>query len=221
MGSPMSNQSFVSQQTRARVRSAVTPIAVAAGKLGFTPNALTVTGFLISVVAAISAWQQAWLATAFFVIFGGSFDMLDGGLARTQNRVTRFGAFLDSTLDRWGEGVVYIGIVAGASAAGFVAGAVLAAAAAVSSFQVSYTRAKAESLRLHGEVGIAPRAERLVLLTAGLVLAGLDGGVAAGSRGQVWLAGFLGIIFVTASITAVQRTWHVRSQLRSEEQKDK
>ncbi len=113
--------------------------------------------------------------------------MLDGGLARAQNRVTRFGAFLDSTLDRWGEGVVYIGIVAGASAAGFVAGAVLAAAAAVSSFQVSYTRAKAESLGLHGEVGIAPRAERLVLLTIGLVLAGLDGGVAAGARGQLWL----------------------------------
>ena len=114
--------------------------------------------------------------------------MLDGGLARLQNRVTRFGAFLDSTLDRWGEGVVYIGIVAGASAAGFVAGAALAAAAAVSSFQVSYTRAKAESLDLHGEVGIAPRAERLVLLTVGLVAAGLDGGVAAGARGQT-LAG--------------------------------
>jgi phosphatidylglycerophosphate synthase len=217
----MSDQSLVSQQTRARVRAAVTPIAVGAGKLGLTPNALTVIGFVISAAAAATAWQQAWLATALLVVFGGSFDLLDGGLARAQNRVTRFGAFLDSTLDRWGEGVVYIGIVAGASAAGFVVGAVMAAAAAVSSFQVSYTRAKAESLRLHGEVGIAPRAERLVLLTAGLVLAGLDGGVAAGARGQVWLAGVLGIIFVTASITAVQRTWHVRSQLRSEEQEDK
>jgi phosphatidylglycerophosphate synthase len=217
----MSDQSFVSAETRARVRAAVTPIAVGAGKLGLTPNALTVIGFLISAAAAAAASQQAWLATAFLVIFGGSFDMLDGGLARAQNRVTRFGAFLDSTLDRWGEGVVYIGIVAGASAAGFVAGAVWAGAAAVSSFQVSYTRAKAESLRLHGEVGIAPRAERLVLLTAGLVLAGLDGGVAAGARGQLWLAGTLGIIVVTASITAVQRTWHVRSQLRSEEQRDK
>jgi phosphatidylglycerophosphate synthase len=143
--------------------------------------------------------------------------MLDGGLARAQNRVTRFGAFLDSTLDRWGEGVVYIGIVAGASAAGFVAGAVLAAAAVVSSFQVSYTRAKAESLKLHGEVGIAPRAERLVLLTIGLAAAGLDGGIGTGARGQLWLALALGVIFVTASITAVQRTWHVRTQLRKEE----
>jgi CDP-diacylglycerol--glycerol-3-phosphate 3-phosphatidyltransferase len=217
----MSDQSFVSAAARARVRAAVTPIAVGAGKLGLTPNALTVIGFGISAAAAAAAWQQAWLVAAFLVIFGGSFDMLDGGLARAQNRVTRFGAFLDSTLDRWGEGVVYIGIVAGASAAGFVVGAVIAAAAAVSSFQVSYTRAKAESLGLHGEVGIAPRAERLLLLTAGLVLAGLDGGVAAGARGQVWLAGTLGIIFVTASITAVQRTWHVRSQLRSEEQESK
>jgi len=196
----------------------VTPIAIGAGKLGLTPNALTVIGFLIAGVAAGAAAAQLWVAAAVLVIFGGSFDMLDGGLARAQNRVTRFGAFLDSTLDRWGEGVVYIGIVAGASAAGFVAGAVLAAAAAVSSFQVSYTRAKAESLSLHGEVGIAPRAERLVLLTIGLALAGLDGGLVSGARGQLWLAGALGIIFATASITAVQRTWHVRTQLRNKEQ---
>ncbi|HEX2706822.1 MAG TPA: CDP-alcohol phosphatidyltransferase family protein [Solirubrobacterales bacterium] len=217
----MGDQSFVSSATRARIRGAVTPIALGAGKLGLTPNALTVIGFGISAVAAATAAAQLWLPAAILVIFGGSFDMLDGGLARAQNRVTRFGAFLDSTLDRWGEGVVYIGIVAGASAAGFVAGAVLAAAAAVSSFQVSYTRAKAESLGLHGEVGIAPRAERLVLLTAGLVAAGLDGGVAPGARGQLWLSAALGIIFVTASITAIQRTWHVRAQLRSKEQGEK
>ena len=214
----MGDQSFVSQATRARVRDFVTPIAVGAGRLGLTPNALTVVGFLISGVAAATAAAQMWLVAAGLVIFGGSFDMLAGGLARAQNRVTRFGAFLDSTLDRWGEGVVYIGIVAGASAAGFTAGAVLAAAAAVSSFQVSYTRAKAESLRLHGEVGIAPRAERLVVLTIGLVLAGLDGGLAQGARGQIWLSLALGVIFATASVTAVQRTWHVRTQLRNEEQ---
>ena len=216
----MGDQSFVSQETRARVRAAITPIAVGAGRIGLTPNALTVIGFLISGVAAATAAAQLWIPAAALVIFGGSFDMLDGGLARAQNRVTRFGAFLDSTLDRWGEGVVYIGIVAGASAAGFVAGAVLAAAAAVSSFQVSYTRAKAESLKLHGEVGIAPRAERLVLLTVGLIAAGLDGGIVAGARGQLWLALALGIIFVTASITAVQRTWHVRTQLRIEEHRE-
>jgi archaetidylinositol phosphate synthase len=214
----MGDQSLVSPQTRARLRGAITPIALGAGKLGLTPNALTVAGFGISAVAAATAAAQLWVAAAALVIFGGSFDMLDGGLARAQNRVTRFGAFLDSTLDRWGEGVVYIGIVAGASAAGFVAGAVLAAAAAVSSFQVSYTRAKAESLKLHGEVGIAPRAERLVVLTIGLVLAGLDGGVGSGARGQLWLGATLGLIFAAASITAIQRTWHVRTQLRKEEQ---
>ena len=215
----MGDQSLVSQETRARVRGAITPIAIGAGRIGLTPNALTVIGFGISAVAAATAAAQLWIPAAALVIFGGSFDMLDGGLARAQNRVTRFGAFLDSTLDRWGEGIVYIGIVAGASEAGFGTGAVLAAAAAVSSFQVSYTRAKAESLELNGEVGIAPRAERLVLLTVGLVAAGLDGGIGTGARGQLWLALALAIIFVTASITAVQRTWHVRTQLRKEEQR--
>jgi CDP-diacylglycerol--glycerol-3-phosphate 3-phosphatidyltransferase len=214
----MGDQSFVSQRTRARVRDAVTPVAGFAGKVGLTPNSLTVLGFLISIAAAVAAGGQLWLVAAVLVIVGGSFDLLDGGLARLQNRVTRFGAFLDSTLDRWGEGVVYIGIVAGTSTAGFVAGAALAAAAAVSSFQVSYTRAKAESLDLHGEVGVAPRAERLVLLTLGLAAAGLDGGIAAGARGQAWLALALGLIFAVASITAIQRTWHVRTQLRQEEQ---
>jgi CDP-diacylglycerol---glycerol-3-phosphate 3-phosphatidyltransferase len=217
----MSDQSFVSAQLRARVRGAVTPIALGLGRIGLTPNALTVIGFLVSIAAATVAASGAWFAAGIVVILGGSFDMLDGGLARAQNRVTRFGAFLDSTLDRWGEGVVYMGIVAGASAAGFVAGALLAAAAAVSSFQVSYTRAKAESLGLHGEVGIAPRAERLILLTLGLVAAGLDGGVAGDARGRLWLAVALGLIFFAASVTAVQRTWHVRSQLLSEERGDK
>jgi phosphatidylglycerophosphate synthase len=214
----MGDQSFVSPATRTRVRGAVTPIAVGAGRLGLTPNALTVIGFLICCFGAAFAAAQAWLPAAALALFGGSFDMLDGALARAQNRVTRFGMFLDSTFDRWGEGAVYVGIVAGASAAGFVVGAVLAAAAAVSSFQVSYNRAKAESLGLHGEVGIAPRAERLVLLTLGLVLTGLDGGLASGARGQLWLAGALGIIFALATITAIQRTWHVRTQLRKEEQ---
>jgi CDP-diacylglycerol--glycerol-3-phosphate 3-phosphatidyltransferase len=216
----MGDQSFVSPQARARVRGAVLPIAAGAGRLGLTPNALTVIGFGIACAAAAAAAAQLWLGAAALTIFGGSFDMLDGGLARLQNRVTRFGAFLDSTLDRWGEGVVYIGIVAGASAAGFVAGAALAAAAAVSSFQVSYTRARAEGLGLHGEVGIAPRAERLVLLTAGLVAAGLDGGVAAGARGRTWLALALGIVVVVTTITALQRTWHVRKQLGTEEHRD-
>jgi phosphatidylglycerophosphate synthase len=216
----MGDQSFVSQGMRARVRAAVAPIAVGAGRLGLTPNALTVSGFGIACAAAAAAAAQLWIPAAALVIFGGSFDMLDGALARAQNRVTRFGAFLDSTLDRWGEGVVYIGIVVGAASAGWVAGTALAAAAAVSSFQVSYTRAKAESLKLHGEVGIAPRAERLVVLTIGLLAAGLDGGVGAGARGQLWLGIALGIIFVTASITAIQRTWHVRTQLRKEEHRE-
>ena len=126
----MGDQSFVSQETRARVRAAITPIALAAGKVGLTPNALTVIGFLISCVAAFVLGTQNWVAGAALVIFGGAFDMLDGGLARAQNRVTRFGAFLDSTLDRWGEGVVYIGIVAGCSKAGFTFGEVAAVAAA-------------------------------------------------------------------------------------------
>jgi phosphatidylglycerophosphate synthase len=217
----MGDQSLVSTQTRARVRGAIEPLAAGAGRIGLSPNALTLIGFLIVVAAAVAAAAQQWVLAAGLAFVGGCFDLLDGALARVQNRVTRFGAFLDSTFDRWGEGVIYIGIVAGAASAGWVVGAALAAAAAVSSFQVSYSRAKAESLDLHGEVGIAPRAERLVFLTAGLVAAGLDGGVTAASRGQLWLGLALGLIFALATITAIQRTWHVRTQLRQEERRQK
>lgn len=212
----MGDRSFVPAALRARLRAAVVPLALGAGRLGLTPDALTVIGFLICVVAAAMAAVQLWLPAAALILCGGSFDLLDGALARAQNRATRFGAFLDSALDRAGEGVIYLGIVAGAAAAGFTVGAVLAAAAAISSFEVSYTRAKAESLNLHGEVGIAPRAERLVLLTVGLALTGLDGGLAVDARGQLWLAAALGLIFVAASITVFQRIWHVRRQLRQE-----
>ena len=212
----MGDQSFVSSATRARIRGAVTPIALGAGKLGLTPNALTVIGFGIAAVAAATAAAQT--------LAPGRRPRHLRRLLRHAGRRARprpeprdplrgLSRLHPGSLGRRGR--LHRDRRRGLGRR-FVAGAVLAAAAAVSSFQVSYTRAKAESLGLHGEVGIAPRAERLVLLTVGLVAAGLDGGIAAGARGQSWLGIGLAIIFVTASITAVQRTWHVRTQLRKE-----
>ncbi len=214
---------LISPELRARVKGLMTPIAVGLGRLGLTPNALTVIGFLIACIAAVAAGLQAWLAAGLLVIFGGVFDLFDGALARATNRVSKVGAFMDSTFDRWGEGVVYVGITAGGLAAGVAAIAILAAAAMASAFMVSYTRAKAESLgfapgRGMANVGLAPREVRLVILTVGLVWAGIAGVRAGecasspnllcsgdGPAGTVVLEAALGLITVLATITTVQR----------------
>ena len=111
--------SLVSPETRARVRGLMTPIAVGLGRLGLSPNALTVIGFLIACVAAIAAGVQSWIVAGLLVVFGGVFDLFDGALARATDKVSKLGAFMDSTFDRWGEGVVYLGILWGALELGY------------------------------------------------------------------------------------------------------
>jgi len=218
----------VSPELRARVRGLVVPIALAFGRMGLTPNALTVLGFGISVIAAIAASQQAWIAAGLLVIFGGVFDLFDGALARATNKVSRLGAFLDSVFDRAGEAVLYLGIAMGCLVEGFERGAFLAAAAMGASFMVSYTRAKSESLGFTpgtgmANVGVAPREVRLVLLTIGLLLTGVLGGIVVpinvyGSiDGNAWagrpmLAAALGLIAILATVTTIQRIVHVTRQ---------
>ena len=105
------------------------PIGRGMARVGLTPNALTLIGFGIAVLAAVAAGAQAWLVAGLLTIFGGIFDMFDGLVARATGKASKAGAFMDSTFDRWGEAVVYVGIVWGCVAAGFDQGAVLAAAA--------------------------------------------------------------------------------------------
>lgn len=221
--------SIVSPELRQRVRGFATPIAVGFGRLGLSPNHLTLIGFGIAIVAAVAAGTQAWLAAGLLLIVGGVFDLFDGALARATGKASKLGAFMDSVFDRAGEGVVYVGIVAGCLAAGFDAGAVLAAAAMAAAFMVSYVRAKSESLGFTAgsgmaAVGLAPREVRILILTAGLIVAGLLGGVLAGndprkmalwdwwSAGRPALAAALALITILATITAIQRIVHVTRQ---------
>jgi phosphatidylglycerophosphate synthase len=212
--------SFVSPELRAKVRGLAEPIGRGMARLGLSPNALTLIGFFIACVAAVAAGAQLWLVAGILVIFGGIFDMFDGMVARATGKVSKAGAFLDSVFDRWGEGVVYVGIVWGALDMGMFRPVVLAAAAMSAAFMVSYTRARAESLGFApgkgmANVGLAPREVRLVILTLGLVLAGLLPGFPAdtgsGAGGAAYplsalaLEAALGLIALLASITTVQR----------------
>lgn len=232
--------SIVSPELRARVRGVATPIAVGFGRLGLTPNHLTLIGFGIAVIGAVAAAQQAWVATGGLVLVGGVFDLFDGALARATGRTSRLGAFLDSVADRAGEGVVYVGIVVGCLAAGFNLGAILATAAMAAAFMVSYVRAKSESLGFTSgtgmaAVGVAPREMRIVILTIGLLVTGVLGFVGPWDLGacpsdllvsclapdqyrsaDLVLATSLGLITVLATVTTIQRIVHVIRQTPQE-----
>lgn len=228
--------SIVSPAMRQRVRDLATPIARGLGRLGLTPNALTVIGFLGTCVAAFAAAQQAWLAAGILVLAFGIFDLFDGTLARATGRASKLGAFLDSTFDRAGEAIVYLGIALGSLGADFKSGAVLAASSMAAAFMVSYTRAKSESLGFTpgtgmASIGLAPREVRIAILTVGLLATAALGGIfltpdlSCSGRpdcGDIWvwssgafaLAGSLGIITILATVTTIQRILHVRAQSR-------
>ena len=212
----MTERSLVSPRLRQRVRGGAEPIAAAFGRLGLTPNALTVIGFGGSCLAAALAAGGQWLPAGIASLVFAAFDLLDGALARATGRVSRFGAFLDSSLDRAGEAVVYAGLVVGlvaspvGNAAPLAGLTVLAMGAAL---LVSYTRARAESLGFGGDVGVAPRPERVVILGAGLIASGLSGGPAGGP----WLQAGIGLLFILSTITVLQRIRHVRAQAREKE----
>jgi CDP-diacylglycerol--glycerol-3-phosphate 3-phosphatidyltransferase len=210
----------------------VTPIALGLARVGLTPNALTVIGFLIACVAAVAAGAQAWLLAGFLVIFGGVFDLFDGAVARATGKVSKLGAFLDSTFDRWGEGVVFVGIAWGALDMGLSRPVLLATLAMVSAFMVSYTRAKAENMGFTSgggmaAVGLAPREVRLVILTLGLIAAGLlpgfpadmdTPGAMAYPLSALALELSLGLIAVLATITTIQRIIHTVRQAAGQQQ---
>jgi CDP-diacylglycerol---glycerol-3-phosphate 3-phosphatidyltransferase len=176
-----------------------------------TPNALTASGVTLCALAAVLVYFEYlndllffWAAAVVFVV-GSVLDILDGALARQSGKQTPFGAFLDSTTDRISEAFVL-----GAIALVFVRdndalGVALTVAAVAGSFLVSYTRARAEALGLRGDVGIGSRAERVVVITGGLILAP-----------WVPLVVPIALLNVTAWVTVLQRILHVRSQLRSQ-----
>jgi CDP-diacylglycerol--glycerol-3-phosphate 3-phosphatidyltransferase len=214
MTKAVGNQSLVSNETRDRLRGVARPIALALGRLGLTPNALTVIGFAGTAVAAGAAAAQLWLAAGILVIAFGIFDLFDGALARAQGKTSKFGAFLDSTLDRTGESLVLAGVAYGAATADNPTIAGLAATAIAFASVVTYARAKAELYGIKGDVGVAPRPERLVILAVGLVLASLSWTASDPiARGSTWLAVAVGLITILSAITVVQRMLIVRRQL--------
>lgn len=195
--------SIVPQWAKDAARVALHPLIRLAQLLHLTPNTVTVIGLFIVTVAAFLIAQGLLLAGAAVLLAGSLLDAVDGSLARLQGGGTVFGSFLDSTLDRVGEAVLYAGIVGyflGTTADPRlpVAGTILAL---IGSFMVSYARARAEAIGVPAAVGLAPRTERLALVIGGVAIAGLGW--------PVVLIGVLWLVTVLTAVTVIQRIRHV------------
>ena len=170
-----------------------------------TPNTLTWFGFLLTIGAAVLITQGYLLAAGVVVLIAGFFDILDGALARSTNRVTQFGAVLDATLDRLAEVVLLLSILVLYASARVVTHTVVTSLALLGSLLVSYIRAKAEAVGLECQVGLFTRSERVVVLALGLLL----------SQFANALLIALAIIVVFSFITITQRLLYVWRQTKN------
>lgn len=198
---------------QAFVRRNAQRLARLIGRLPITPNQITVTGMLVTFVAAALVGLGNLLAGAIVLAFAGTFDILDGALARATKRSYPYGAFLDSTTDRCAEGATYLGIAAyflfQSPHGPWAKLAALACLAALGgSFLVSYVRARAQSLGFTCDSGIFARPERVVVTVAGLIL----GRVIDDS----WLAAVVVLLAVVTVLTALQRINEVWQQARDQ-----
>jgi len=173
-----------------------------------TPNAISLTGFALCVVAAVLIWQEQWLLGGIAFVVGSVCDMLDGRYSRMSGKGTPFGAFLDSTLDRLEEGIVLTAVAFQFSRLGDDLAVAAVVLAVLASLMVSYTRARAEALGVECKVGIADRPVRVVILSAGLILA-----QGAGLLDVELLEPAVYALAGLSVVTVCQRIWHVRREL--------
>ncbi len=173
-----------------------------------TPNAISMTGLALNVLAAVLVWERLYFLGGIAFIVGSIMDTLDGRYSRMSGKGTPFGAFLDSTLDRIEEGIVLTAVAADFAREGRAGAAAAVVIAVLASLMVSYTRARAEALGVECKVGIATRAVRVTILSVGLIFAR---GASIGDFSL--LAGAVYVLAALSVITVIQRIWHVRGVL--------
>lgn len=185
----------LSDLARKRFGGVLEPVAGLIGRMGISPNLVTVTGTVLHL-------GVAWILAQGYMRIGGLlvplvalFDAVDGTLARMTGKRSRFGAFLDSTMDRFSEAILYLGLLFYYTRSGAGREILLIYATIVGSLMVSYARARAEGLGLQCKIGLLTRLERIVLLTIALVL------------DQMSIA--LWVLAILTNFTALQRMYHV------------
>lgn len=191
---------------KAKVQAAITTHAKAANKVGLTPNTVSAIGIILALLSALAYFTgRGNLSLAVvLLLLSGYCDILDGALARTFQKTTPFGGFLDSLLDRYADSAIYVGIILGG-----LCSLPWGLAALIGSLMVSYARARAEAAGTKMEsVGIAERAERIIILAAAsLTEIFLKGAVEAG----------IIILAILTNLTVLQRSLHAYKTLKKRE----
>lgn len=176
------------------------PLSSAAKRITLAPNAITVIGFALSIIASlILAHNLFW--GGIMILFSGAFDMLDGIVARTNNKSSEYGAFLDSVLDRYSDSFLFLGLGWYFMTSGSITGLSLSLMTMVGALLVSYTRARAEGLGRDCKVGIMERPERVVLMAIGAITG--------------WILPVMWIMVVLTHVTVLQRIYHVWKALNT------
>ncbi len=184
------------------LRPLLHPLVRVLSAMRVRPDSLTATGCALSLVAAVLFALGHVRAAGAVMLFAGLFDALDGAVARESNRMSRFGAFLDSTIERLSEAAIFVGVIFWYAASARPYEALLAGAAMTFSLATSYSRARAEGLGIPCEVGLLERAGRVLILS----LSSLAGFLTAG----------LALVAAGALVTTVQRILHVRRLTKGE-----
>jgi CDP-diacylglycerol--glycerol-3-phosphate 3-phosphatidyltransferase len=195
---------MLSERLRTRLAGVMQVVGVTLGRTGLSPNFFTWIGFLAVVANAFFIAYGSLRWAGVLLIFTLSLDALDGAVARATNQVSKFGAFLDSTLDRWAEVAIFFGMAIAMQREGHTLDLALIYWAICASLLVSYTRARAEGIGVQCREGWFTRFERMVVIIAGLILE--------------WLTVATGTIAVMASLTAFQRVWIVYQHTQSNEE---
>ena len=184
-------------------------LSVVANKMvaiGITANMVTFFGLVVNLIATFYFATGRLVTGGILILFGGSFDMIDGAVARAQRNPRASGALLDSVIDRYSEGFLLLGALIYFYSLGSLLGIILAFSAWFGSILVSYVRARAEGLQVTCKVGLMQRPERIILLGAGTLLQGalLHKFPILQSTGMILLC-TLGILTLTSHITAIHR----------------
>ena len=187
------NRRLIPESLQNILMNLLTPLIRVLTRWEVHPNIFTLSGVVITLMAAAALMMGHLRIGGVFILIGGLCDSIDGSLARSSGKASRFGALFDSAIDRYSEFIMFLGVVTYFVMLSDYAVAVVAFIALCGSIMVSYTRARAESLGFESSTGLMQRAERIILLGVGALIHPLT------FKLSIWL------IAIFANITAIQR----------------
>lgn len=190
---------MISERIGQWVRGHVLGLGRFLGDLGFTPNKLTVIGVILNIIVAVIIATDHPRLGGVLLLFASAFDMLDGAVARSTGQATRFGGFLDSTLDRYSEVFIYFGVLWYLlDTDDAKTGSILVFVSAVGAILISYARARAEAAGYGASVGLVARPERVIALSLGLIFAH-----------PLWALWFLAVATHLTAVTRITHVWRL------------